>query len=246
MSHSDSNSCPSTDIPTNPPVSIISTEQSIDALLSDIPFFSLGPSLYDYVRVSLNTTSSIASQSPPCTPPPEPIPIDTATTHLNDRSPLHSAQSLIITSLNDEHQVASLSDNLEQSPSSQMSHAIHKLESGHNSLLAGSEYSQIPNIDTTAAAFQATSEPKVMSGNVLFLNTESASATVCLCNGSANPTKPVNYTRHKRTEAQIGTAELQVLDNTDNASRAANDRNAIHTYRKYEGLFLPCQLRRKN
>lgn len=97
MSRPHHNSSPNRSSPTNPrSLHMISPVRSmiISVQLSDIPAFSLGPSLYEYVHASTDGSSSFDSGSPPSTLPPDPVSTDN---HSNPNSisrgdhPIHLA-----------------------------------------------------------------------------------------------------------------------------------------------------------
>lgn len=73
MSRPERNSTPNMHFPTNSCPPVHNRSQFTTAELSEIPTFSLGPSLYDYVNTFLDNRSPIASDSPPDNPIPDRI-----------------------------------------------------------------------------------------------------------------------------------------------------------------------------
>lgn len=162
------------------PVAASRNQQFIGEQLSDIPAISLGPSLYDYVRIFEDNNSSICSSSHPGTPPPNPIAIDQ---HLNG-SGLYAAQLPLYTPTGEQNQDDSHTGNAGPTSSSDMSHNAQSPTSENKYLPATSESLQVSILAQGTAAIQDSIDAKPINTNILRKDILRKSTAACTLKSS--------------------------------------------------------------
>lgn len=191
--------------PSNP---IRISARAIAIHLFDIPSFSLGPSLYDYVHGSPDYTSSIGSGSPPHTPPPDPISTDH---HSNQTSPNNSQRPTLL--LKDNSLQADGHVHNEHEPfSSHMFHRDHLFKSGKNSLAGCAECPQVPSILATTTVMQDNNEANYLNPNVPGKDTMRKASTVSTSHPSSKQSQSAVYSSQKCNAKQIQTARHYFVD----------------------------------
>lgn len=228
MSSEQSNSFRDTDVTVNSPISVITSTQTIGTQLSDIPMFSLGPSVYDYVSTFEDSTSSIGSSSPPGTPPEDPIPIDQ---HLYG-SALIIAQEPNPTTGPEQNQHGSSASNPGQTSSSHISHSSHSSTAAHIFLSVKRESSHVPPVSSIKIAVQDSIEASPMNKNIFAKDILRNSTTVCTSESSSNKSQSVDTAIHKCNKQEIKTDKNPSLYPPDKGNPAEHGLKTDGTHEK--------------
>lgn len=209
MSHQHRSTSPNNHIPPHSSVPVMFSAQSFHVPLSDIPPFSLGPSLYDCTRTFQDCTSSIYSGSSPGTPPPDPIPAH----HQSSHSRLSIVQPFVAMIGDGQNHADSHSDNLHRTSST------HTSIIGHASISGTSKFSQVIGIVPSSASQQSPIDATAQCSNLLFKNTAKVSPVTCVCNDSSNQTQSASCKNHKCIAGQVTANEKPYVDSADYSPR---------------------------
>lgn len=120
MSRPGRKASPNINTPTNASVTGVISAQRFSVELSDIPVFSLGPSVNDYANTLLESISSICSGSPPGIPPPDHIPAH----HQDTVSPVNNDLASVRITYDDQIQADSRTDDMKNPSTSNISKRV--------------------------------------------------------------------------------------------------------------------------
>lgn len=219
MSAQDRNSRPNTNNTVNHPIAVIANVQLLRVPLSDIPQFSLGPSLYDYVRTLEDSTSSTSSTSPPGTPPPIPISVEQDFIG-NDQN---TSQVPISIPWEDHSQAGSRPSNANHNSFSHRSHSADFSSSPKSSTSITSGSLQVPITAPIKTSVQECIETNPVNANTVANDIQGEPTEVRTSTSSSSQVQSPNSYSHKFIEEEMETNKDPAVHRTGKGNRAEHD-----------------------